>query len=68
MDIKMTKDDVCHILMQAIIQDSLDKEIRNRILDKFEDEPYYEMLADIASDLGHAYFKLGFEVCNLIAN
>lgn len=66
MNIEMTKKDICDILMQAIIQGSLDKDIRNKILDKYEDELYYEDLVDIYDEIGSAYFKLGFEIYSLM--
>ena len=62
----MTKEDICDILIQTIIQESLDKDIRNRILDKYEDEPYYEILADVYDEVGRAYVKLGFELHSLM--
>jgi len=65
---KITKEYICDLLMQSIIQESLDKDIRNQILDKFEDEPHYELLVDIYDEISLAYFKLGFEIHNLITS
>ena len=65
---KITKEYICDLLMQSIIQESLDKDIRNQILDKFENEPYYEFLIDVYDEISLAYFKLGFEFHSLITS
>ena len=62
----MTKEDIFDVLMQTIIQESLDRDIRNRILDKYEDEPYYEVLADVYDEIGRAYVQLGFDLHSLM--
>lgn len=43
----MTKEGILDILKQTVIQDSLDKDIRNYTLGRFEGECHYEFLPDI---------------------
>ena len=67
MNIKLTKEEICDILFQTLcVQECLDKDIRNGIMDKFANEPYYDVLVDTFDEISRAYFKLGFDVHNLI--
>jgi len=57
-----------NLLNQHIIsQDCLDSPIQDQIvLEKYENEPYYDILYEVFSKTSHAYFELGFDTRDLM--
>ena len=67
--IDITKEEIRDMIMYTIlIHECRDSNIRDGILDKFENEPYYETLVGIFDEISNAYFKLGFEIHSLMRN
>lgn len=65
--IKLTKEELCEILIQTLlIQECRDSDIRDAILDQYENEDYYGVLVGVYDEISSRYFKLGFETYQLI--
>jgi len=59
--IEVTNEDIANTIFEAICFHSLDKKIRNNILEKFEDnEVLHEQICGIFDDVARAYFIEGY--------
>jgi len=67
LDIDITKEEIRDILTYFIFtHECRDSNIRNSILDKFEDKPYYEEFVEIYDEISLAYTKIGFDLHGLL--
>lgn len=67
--IEIKREEVRDLLMYVLLtHECRDSKIRDSILDKYEEQPYYEQAVEVFNQVSEVYFKIGFDICSMITN